>query len=134
MQSFLKFRLKFPYKLICGWVADRGVCIQYTEGSLWCIIIIRQHWWQCIVCIFVSAQTDLRITIYLQDTNNLSPCRLCWFSCTTLQCKMVDIDILHHVYFFSRKFVKNPKKMCFCYSGFYPILWLLLLLLGQWHW
>ena len=25
MQSFLKFRLKFPYKLICGWVADRGV-------------------------------------------------------------------------------------------------------------
>ena len=28
------------------------------------------------------------------------------------------VDILHHVYFFSRKFVKNPKKMCFCYSGF----------------
>ena len=74
------------------------------------------HWRHCIVCIFVSALTDLRITIYLQDTNNLSPCRLCRFSCTTLQCKMVDIDILHHVYFFFRKFVKNPKKMCFCYS------------------
>ena len=25
------------------------------------------------------------------------------------------LDILHHVYFFSRKFGKNPKKMCFCY-------------------
>ena len=30
MQSFLKFRLKFPYKLICGWVADRGVCYVYS--------------------------------------------------------------------------------------------------------
>ena len=30
--------------------------------------------------------------------------------CTTLQCKMEDI--LHHVYFFSRKFGKNPKNKC----------------------